>query len=469
MSKKSIMKLSNLISSIKPEKVFVILAFVFGILFTFITPPFQVADEANHFYRIYELSEFKIIAKKTDNISGDYIPKYLILMVKDLEGNIHYHFDRKFSVSKLGKYWDVKTNFNDKQFVDFRNTTVYSPVLYLPQLAGIVIAKTINFSPLLMIYLGRLFNLFTFIIMAYFAIKLTPLCKWGFALLSLMPMTLYQAASLSSDPLCFGLTFLFIAFVLNCALSENKISNIQLVKIAIMSVILGLCKSAYFFIIFLFLLIPIKKIGSGRKYFIWFFIIILLTTIFSISWASVVNRVYLPLTSFVNPREQLIYMQSHPLAFFQAMFSFFDLRDFYYIDTIDSFVGNLGWLDNPLPRLLVLIFIDFLIFIALFDNNNNKYLDLRQKIIVAINIILNITLICFSLYLINCEVGDTFIEVIQGRYLIPIAPLFLLLFYNKFTNKMNVIKRGGNLIIVCFSIITLLIALFLIIKRFYIC
>ncbi len=46
--------------SIVPEKAYLILALVFGLLLVFITPPFQVPDEDQHIYRSYQLAEFNI-------------------------------------------------------------------------------------------------------------------------------------------------------------------------------------------------------------------------------------------------------------------------------------------------------------------------------------------------------------------------------------------------------------------------
>lgn len=62
-------------------------------------------------------------------------------------------------------------------------------------------------------------------------------------------------------------------------------------------------------------------------------------------------------------------------------------------------------------------------------------------------------------------VGSNIIEGVYGRYFIPIAPLFFLLFYNnKF--KFNSDKMG--IVIILFSVSILSISLFMIIKRFYI-
>ena len=45
------------------EKVFVIFALLFGMLYAIITPPFQSVDEANHFLRSYAITEGQMLAQ----------------------------------------------------------------------------------------------------------------------------------------------------------------------------------------------------------------------------------------------------------------------------------------------------------------------------------------------------------------------------------------------------------------------
>lgn len=462
------MNLNNLALRIKPEKTFLLLAFIFGILFTFITPPFEVGDEPNYFYRTYELSEGRIVGKKINNESGDYIPKDIISMTKDLTDDIPFRPKKKFQVKKLKKYISGKINFKDKQFIDFRNTVLYSPVVYIPQVTGMLIAKMINISPLLIFYLGRLFNLFAFIAMIYLSIKITPIYKWGFTVLGLMPMTLNQAASLAADPVCIGISFLFIAFILNLSFTNSeKITNKQIGLVFLMSIVLGLCKSAYFLLPLLFLLIPLEKIGSKKKYFISLLSVVLISAIASISWTLAVKTIYVPFILDANPDLQLQFIFSHPMKFLSVLLNLFNFAHFHYIDTIYSFIGNLGWLDNLLPKLLLLIFLDVIILTALFDNSKNLVFSLKQRIVVFVTLVLNFVIIDLVAYLLSTEVGSCTIEWLIGRYFIPISPLFLLPFYNKFTNKMNILNRGGNIFLVCFIIFMLIITLIYIIKRYY--
>lgn len=464
MQKRLTMNLNNLTNKITPEKTFLILAFIFGILFTFAVPPFQVADEATHFARIYELSNFKFIGKKVENkASGDFMPKDVVYMIRYLEGSIKYHPENKFRLAKLKNYVNRTPDLNNKIFVDFKNTVLYSPIVYLPQVTGMIVAKWIPAQPLLMIYLARLFSLFAFIALAYGAIKLTPIYKWGFALLSLMPMTLHQAASLSADAFCFGLSFFFIAFILHCALSKDeKIQNKQILLIILMSALLGLCKSIYCLMPLLFLAIPSAKFNSKKQYCGLFLGIMATTFWMNLMWSLIIHAIYLPIDPLVNPYKQLLYMLTQPQHYLIGLG-----KTFVDFGKLHSFVGTLGWLDNPIPSWLAICYLVVLALTAIFENYKDTCVNLKQKIVIGSTFTLTFILIQTFLYL-SCTIpGADYILGVQGRYFIPIAPLALIPFYNKITDKFDIMNKNANVFLLFFLTMTLCVTLFCIIQRYY--
>lgn len=458
------MGINNVILKITPQKVFLTFALIFGIALVFISAPFEAPDEFNHFYRAFELSQFEILSIKVDNVIGNYLPKDIILMTEDLVDDIPFHKDKKIKLNKLKKYINKKTNYNDLQFASFPNTALYSPVVYIPQVIGITLAKFINITPLLTIYLGRLFSLVTFIALTYCAIKLTPICKWVFCLLGLMPMTLFLAASFSADTMCISLSFLLIAYILNCAFCEkDNIGKKEISIIMLLSILLALCKHAYFFLIFLFLIISTDKFKS-KKQFAKIFLTILISSAFvSFLWGHSVNHMYIPLAAGVNPTEQMKCIIYHPQHFIHGM-----LISFVNFKVLRSFIGTLGWLDYQLPAVLICIYLFLLGFCAIFDNSKNVLLSLKQKLIMFVIAILNLSLVNFLMYLSMAPVGYDYIVGIQGRYLIPGAALFLLILSNKYTNKLNFLNKGGNIILALYLFIMLSVALILTIKRYYI-
>lgn len=76
-----------------------------------------------------------------------------------------------------------------------------------------------------------------------------------------------------------------------------------------------------------------------------------------------------------------------------------------------------------------------------------------------------VVLICASMYITGAPIGNNIITSLDGRYLIPIAPLIFLLFYN---NKIKFeIEKRFNLVIICFIIFTLTLITYLFINTVY--
>ena len=457
------MNLSSLSNKITPNKTFIILSFIFGVLFSIIIPPFQAPDEPAHFYRAYQLSEFKIVGQKVENYAGGYIPKQIIEMTETLTGNIPGHKENKASIDKIGKYIKIKPNFEEIKLADFKNTVLYPPTVYLPQSLGITIAKVFKLSPLWMVYLGRILNLLTFILIVSSAIRIIPICKWGMVLLGLMPMTLAQASSLSLDATCFSMSFLLIALILNYALSEDKKITVKQVFImSLVSFFLGLCKWAYIFIPFLFLIIPPEKFSSKKKYFISFFTVIFSTVIGILVWSLIIRNLYLPILDYLNPHEQLLYMLVHPQYFIKGF-----LGSFTNFFTFHSFIGNLGWVDNSLPTGIVIAYFGVLAACGLIDSNEKISINFPQRLVAAIVLFLSVLFVDIMMYLFWNRVGATFIEGLQGRYFIPVALLLFLFFYNKRFCKLNIMNKGGKIFLVLFLIFVLLFTLGMIVNRYY--
>jgi len=160
-----------------PEKVFLFLALFFGIIFILLTPPFQVADESWHFYKSYEISELKNFGILKDGYNGDYLPQSLSFTVNELMDGLPYHPERKYDLKKSLFF----ISYALKPDITIYTEGImgwYAPFSYLPQASGISLGKIFSLSPLALMYLGRIVNFFLWLILIYFAIRLTPFAKW---------------------------------------------------------------------------------------------------------------------------------------------------------------------------------------------------------------------------------------------------------------------------------------------------
>jgi hypothetical protein len=97
---------------------------------------------------------------------------------------------------------------------------------------------------------------------------------------------------------------------------------------------------------------------------------------------------------------------------------------------LNNFVGTMGWLDTFLPNPLINFYLVMLLITALFISEEPVKLNWQRKLLFFILVITCIVAIETAMYIYSSFVAQERLFGVQGRYFIPIAPLFLLLFYN---------------------------------------
>jgi len=78
-----------------PERIFIFVGLLFGLLFLIVTPPFQAPDEPAHFFRAYEISDLGIIAERQGDSVGDFLPQSLTVIVDELMADIPHNLKKK--------------------------------------------------------------------------------------------------------------------------------------------------------------------------------------------------------------------------------------------------------------------------------------------------------------------------------------------------------------------------------------
>jgi hypothetical protein len=142
----------------------------------------------------------------------------------------------------------------------------------------------------------------------------------------------------------------------------------------------------------------------------------------------------------------------------------------------DLMVGRvLGWLDTPLPYALILAYQLALIATALVDSRADVRIGARAKLVAAVALLAGLAGIGTLLYTQGHAVGVGYIAEIQGRYLIPLSPLPLLLLYNRSLRALVSarIPRGlpaagaGRATLVAFLLLSSALTCAVIARRYY--
>jgi len=452
--------------NIQPQKAFIIIGIFFGVLFLVVTPPFQVNDENAHFYKSYAVSDGQVLP----GVGGQpiFMPESLRSTTSNFTSLI-FHSDQKQDIKSL--ILTLKLPINPNKLIGYSPTLPYPPLPYLASALVMAVAKLFEASPLLLMYLGRLINLLVWVVLVYLAIKITPIHKWVFLLLALMPMTLFLAASLSADSFTLGLSFLTIAFFFKMAFDPLKtvLNRKDMLVLLILIIMLTLSKQVYVWLLLLFFLIPSIKFENRKKRIYFLFILTLPAVLIPSLW-----NYFFKITNLISPLSsvsgQTAYILSNPLNFLQILLATTVYNQFY----LPSFVGIFGWNLTPLPNVLVYTYLAVLVIVA-FNNTSSVKVNPKQKLIALTIVILTFSLASVYEYLTFTAVGFNQIIGVQGRYFIPVAPLLFLLFYqNKlklefFYRKINLkFCNYSQLLIIVFIIVTLSISIFIQLNRYYI-
>jgi uncharacterized membrane protein len=221
----------------------------FGAFFVFVVPPIQPPDEDSHFTRAVMISEGSFLAARQGSGWGQNVPVSLrdyVVAHSALQG----HSERKYSYDRW--YADsYMASAREPRVQHFYSALPASPLLYLPQVAGILAGKVIyrvipymSFSWPAALYFARLGNLVAFGACLAFAIAIAPALHSVLAFVALMPMSLSLAASASYDVTAIGACVVFIAMLLAAAGPERPTGR-QWIVLVVSAFFVGHAKAVY--------------------------------------------------------------------------------------------------------------------------------------------------------------------------------------------------------------------------------
>jgi uncharacterized membrane protein len=447
---------------------FCIVALLFGSLFVFVVPPFQVADEFNHFYRAWQVSDGIFVGiRTTDNRLGGDLPVAVAKITQPFR-SLPFHFENQIKSNTIFYNLSVPLDENNRQFTDFANTAIYAPTAYLPQAVAISIGKFLGIGPLSIFYFSRFLTLLFWLSMVYAALKILPIQRNLFVGLALLPSSLFINASASGDVVTNACSFLFIALCLKMMVEKKRLSKqinlFYLGLVFLTSLIMSLNKLAYFPLVFLFLLIKKEHVNGLKNKMGLATALIVSNLVTIIFWSKTIQSIYLKFEDYnptfrvgqqlnenVDPSVQLQFIIHNPL-FFSKIATFSLLKTLPH--TLIHYVGKFGWEKNYLPLWLIVFIILLLIVQAVLPSINLRKipsiflrfgsepslrkpkggflrrsqgpLSIKTKFaLLGIGILTTYSFVA-AMYGIWCPVGSDFIENLGGKYFIPIYPLFFL-------------------------------------------
>lgn len=473
--------------------VFLTLGLVFGILFTFLTPPFQVPDEPAHFFRAYAISEGSLRIHTYGGVPAQALPASLPAFAGELTGaRIR---DRKQHITPA----QIKASMRHRFESDRRVLAIipagrpgpvaftaggYTPLLYAPAALTIGAMRLLDAPLLVAFYLSRCVNLLISLALCYLAIRLAPFGKTILAAVGLLPMIVVLRSSLSLDSILIGLALLMFAVTLRHSSPQTHAPPRAVAAALVMSFLIAAAKPIYLLMPALALVMSYGRSGPRRSGSLYAAVLltISLAAVVSVVWvaaplhessqtppalhwnAQSMSQELRPLDEpGVDLKQQALGIVRSPLEFVTLAAQEYWNRSG---ELRETFVGRFGWLDTVLPATVQAVVLLFLILAGLTDGRPDLTLTLRQRVILAGVFAGTLLVTSAVLYVVWTPVGATRIEGVQGRYLIPVAPAFLLLLTNR---RLALLLSPSHraILLAMIALIALLVSAWATAARFY--
>ena len=405
---------------IKPEKAFLIVVPLFCILLSIAMPMSKGHDETIHGLRIYEYAEGKIIS----NGEKAYLEEGV---VNALDNKPTYE-----SIFNYGKTYDKNTEIIETGY----RISSYSPITYLPQVVGIIIGRTITNNSIIHVYLARLANIVTCVVMLYFAIKFIPFGKNMMFLLCLIPISIEGFSTLSADGIAISAAFLWVAYILKLREEKDKkITKKEIIGLILLGILVAISKTIYIVLLPLLLLIPKEKFTTKKRKVLFIITTFLIGTIIDLAWYKFgIQKQSISETTEVN---SIMYILLDPINYIVKIVYTIITNLGKYLEEI--FGGKLEWNEAVTIPMFPIILFTLGIISSKLGKEKIKF-KLWEKIIILLIIISCIGLVFTGMYIFWSDKSISTIQGIQGRYFAPIIPLVFLLFGGSFLDNSKITR-----------------------------
>jgi uncharacterized membrane protein len=407
----------------RPTPAFLLLSAGFGLAFLLVTPPYGSPDENKHLARAYLVSEGRVSPPGRAPGAAATVPRSIVVLHDRLAHNLPPTPPRRYTVASLVAH--LHQPLVPEVRAQLSYIGVYAPVAYLPQAAGVWVGRKLELAPALLVYLGRGANLLAWILAGCLTLRITPLRRWMWFLWFLIPMSVFQAASLSPDVSTHAFAALLVAWTCRLACGQPRAATRrELGFLVVLAALLGLAKPGYALLALVPWIVPKTRFGSPRERRVARLLapgIALLATALWLAWVRTLDTA--PALPFAAPADQLRAVLLDPLGFLGIAARSLVRQGVVWIE---SLVGYLGWFNLELPRSVYVLVPCCLVLASVTDGRDARALDGRSRLwLVALGLASGLLLL-LACYVWWTPLSSPVVRFVQGRYFLPIVPLLLL-------------------------------------------
>lgn len=397
------------------EKLFTIYALMLGLAYMIVFPAESAPDEDRHIITAYNLSNFLLAGPEPEEA-------LVYFRDEDLSG-LYNEFPNAQTYITLDSNFGKDSHRGDYILVEDDFVIPMPFWTYLPQAVGISLGRICNCNGTVTILLGRLFSLFFFTGVTCFSMKIIPFGKNILFAVSLLPMTLELTASYSYDSMIIALAFLFIALLCRLIFAKESLAIRDILFPAVVISLLAPLKYVYIPLVILSLLLPGERYKAKREKWISISILFGSITVVLLSLRGG-QQIYIP--SFDAPEYRTVaYCLRNVKEVICVYWNTLVQKTPYYISTM---VGmSLGWLEIHMPlEVFALSILNLFMSTIQTDLQSRICIRNRHYFVFSICFFSVFFLTLTAMLLAWTPVSSMCIEGVQGRYFLPVLPLFML-------------------------------------------
>lgn len=385
---------------------YLVWALPFVVVLVWTIPPWSNPDEPQHMLRVVELANGELLGHRDGPHDAGGISNAAVYDAARPLEEINHHPERKVSASILKSSEDIGWR-KTLAFTDFSGAAPYPPFLYAPAILADVVGEHVGLSVDGSLRFARLMTAIMAVLLSALAIAVAGRTKYVLAALAMLPMTCSLYASVGQDAMMIALTFLAVAWIDRIICANRVVSLGELAGLSVMLMLVALGRPPYVAFALLPLLMP------GRA---WLGRVAACLAIVAgiVLWSVIAGLTVLVPQNLADPHLQILYLAAKPWRVFHVVIGTFQYG---WLELVDEFIGELGWLDVPLPGWYIHLAFDILIFAFAAAARGPS----RWPWIPAISYAGAVLLVLAAEYLSWAQPGSAFAYGVQGRYFIPAA------------------------------------------------
>ena len=419
------------------------LAISLGIVYIFTFPMNSIPDEPAHIDTAYKYSNILMGVSSTGEEGTIYKRKCDALMMNMMANNLEYNHYYQMRHHFFDQQTDLDLSLIKSSYLDAGH--IVSQIVYIPAALGISIGRLCHLSPLMVITLGRFFNLLIYIFFSSLALWIIPFGKNVFALIMLLPISMQQAGSTSYDAMINSLIFVFLALCFSMIHEGGSI--IKKIIAFLLVLFISISKGGVYLPLCLLLLIPSSDCRSAkgakgscpnRKVMVVrrFALVCGLSALVAVVFLIKFRPLFMPVLEGAFSAD---YGNTYPLSellrrpqeWVYLYWNTFMIKGGGYLKGVIG--GYLAWYELEINLIFIVAFIFGLVLLA--NEEEDKFQGSRlYRLFITGIVVSSIALVWAGMLLMFTPAESTYVVGVQGRYFLVLLPLILFLTSN---NEIN--------------------------------